>query len=145
MVSSVCGTYTNNRVTATLPTIILIIIKQSETCFTLNTLSLNFSANKTLTPPVHSSSPTQKHLYLESLPSIILADSPLHLHSCIQHKSIPLLDINSTTSLDLPLNVPTFRLAILNAFVFVYVVEFLIFTIWLDHNHSNQPYREPGD
>ena len=57
------------------------------------------------------------YLYLESLPSIILADTPLHLHSCIQHKSIPLLDIVSTNFLDLPLNVPTFRLAILNAIV----------------------------
>ena len=58
-----------------------------------------------------------KALCLESIPSTILADTLLHLHSGMQHKSISLQDIVSTTSLDLPLNVPTFRLAILNVFV----------------------------
>ena len=123
MVSPVCGAYTDNSVTTNSPTIILIIIKRSETRFTWNTLSIPLTI-KLLTPPVPSSLAIQKHLYLESLPSIILADAPLHLHSYIQHKSILLLDIDSTASLDLPLNVPTFRLAILNAFVFVYDVNF---------------------
>ena len=81
-----------------------------ETRFTSNTLPIHFSSNKTPTP--------LQHFYLESLPSIILADAPLHLHSCIKQKSISLLDIVSTTPMDLPANVPTFRLAILNAFVY---------------------------
>ena len=103
-----------------------------ETRFTSNTLSIHFSSNKTPTP--------LQHFYLESLPSIILADAPLHLNSCIKQKSISLLDIVSTTPMDLPANVPTFRLAILNAFIFVYAVEFCILTICLEHNYLNQPW-----
>ena len=47
MVSPDCGAYTNNIVTTTSPTIILIIIKRSETRFTSNTLPTHFSTNKT--------------------------------------------------------------------------------------------------
>lgn len=49
MVSLVCGAYTNNTATTTLQTIILIIIKQSQTHFTSNTSSIHFSGNKTPT------------------------------------------------------------------------------------------------
>ena len=117
MESPDCGACTDNKVTTTSSTIILIIIKRSETAFVTSTLSIYFSANKTPTTPVPGSLPFQKHLYLESLPSIILADAPLHLHSCIQRKSIHLLGIVSNTSLDVFLNVPISRLVIFNALV----------------------------
>ena len=83
MVSPVCGAYTDNIVTTTLPVVTLIIVKRSEVGLTSNIFSIHFSANKTPTPPVPSLLPIQKRLYLDSLPSIILADTPLDLHSCI--------------------------------------------------------------
>ena len=115
MVSPVCGAYTKNTVKTTL-------LQSFWWSFTSNTLSTHFSANKTPTPLLPSLLLIKKQLYLESLPSIILADAPLYLHSCIQHKSFLLLEIVSATSLDLLLNVPTFGLAVLNAFV--------LFTLW---------------
>ena len=66
------------------------------------------------TPPVPALLPTQKNLYLSSLPVMNLAEAPLQRTSCIQQRSIPLLDIVSTTSDDLPLIVPTFKVAILH-------------------------------
>ena len=57
---------------------------------------------------------TQKNLYLESFPIMCLAEAPLHLTSCTQQRSMFLLVMVSTISLDLPLMVPMFQEAILN-------------------------------
>ena len=56
--------------------------------------------------------PTQKNLYLQSFPVMYLAEAPLHLTSCTQQRSMFLLVMVSTISLDLPLMVPMFQEAI---------------------------------
>ena len=80
---------------------------------TSNTFSSHFSARSMPTPPAPALLPTQKNLYLSSLP-VMNHLLPLQQTSCIQQRSIPLLDIVSATSDDLPLIVLTFKVAILN-------------------------------
>ena len=87
----------------------------SEPLVTSDTLPTHFSTSNTPTPPSPLSFPIQKSLWLEFFPTIILADSPLHLTSCKKKMSIPRQVRVSTTSLDRrPLSVPTVRVPILN-------------------------------
>ena len=65
-------------------------------------------------PLVPWSLPTQKNLYLGSFPVMYLAEALLHLTSCTQQRSMFLLVMVSTISLDLPLMVPMFQEAILS-------------------------------
>ena len=86
----------------------------SDTHLMSYTLSTHFSARSTPTPLVPWLLPTQKNLYLESFPVMCLAEASLHLTSCTQQRSMFLLVMVSTISLDLPLMVPMFQEAILN-------------------------------
>ena len=54
--------------------------------------------------------PIQNSLYVALFPVNNLADAPLNLTSCTPHKSVALCSNSSTTSPELPLRLPTFKL-----------------------------------
>ena len=88
----------------------------SETRTTSNTFSHHSSARRTPTPPVPMSFPDQNILKRESFPTICFTPSYFHLVSWRQHKSTPLRDTVSTTSLALPRIVPTLSVPTRNFF-----------------------------
>ena len=93
-----------------------IIAMRSDTLLMSKAFSVHSSERRIPTPLLSFSFPTQSILQRESLPSIIRADVPRHLIPWRQQRSMLLLNIVSTTSLDLPLQVPTLSEAILNFF-----------------------------